>query len=80
MVVMVKRNLFVSYHFGIDRDDEGQPDQVGFGNRVLYLHMNQLKDEDDLRKLESQIEALLCQEMGTEDATVILLDYKWMGD
>lgn len=80
MVLMMKRNLFVSYHFGIDRNDEGHPDQVGFGNRVLHLHTNQLKDEDDLRELESQIEALLCQEMGTEDATVILLDYKWMGD
>ena len=80
MVMMVKRNLFVSYHFAIDRDESGHPAEVGFGNRVMHLFGHEMKDEDDLRELESQIEAALCQDMETEDAVVILLNYNWMGD
>ena len=76
----MKRNLFVSYHFGINRNESGHPDEVGFGNRVMYMYGHEMKDGDDLRELESQIEFALCQDMGTDDATVVLLNYHWMGD
>ena len=80
LLMMVKRNLFVSYQFAINRDNTGHPAEVGYGNRIMHMFGHEMRDEDDVRELESQIEAALRQEMETEDAVVILLNYNWMGD
>ncbi len=80
MVVMVKRNLFVSYNFGHDFDEHGQPGFYGAGNKVLYVHTNCLKDHDDVVEIEAQVAAILFKELGYSDAKVTLINWKWMGD
>lgn len=79
VLVMVKRNLFVSYNFTGDFDEQGQPGVQGFGNKVLHVHQHFMKDGDDVAGIEAQVAAIMTEELGY-DVRVALINWKWMGD
>ena len=78
-MLLVNRNLFVSYHFTGGYDDHGQPDLEGWGNCTLHVAANVLKDEEGVQEIEAEIAKRLTEDYGTR-TEVVLINYKWMGD
>ena len=79
-MLLVKRNLFVSYHFSGNKDQDDEPEFTGFGNRVMHVHAHVLSDDAGLRELEEIIVNAVMIEMKADDIEIVLLNWKWMGD
>ncbi len=77
-MMLVNRNLFVSYHFTGDNDDKGQIVE-GWGNCTMHVHTHILKDDDGVKEIEAVIEKRLTEKYGTKTEAV-LINWKWMGD